>query len=277
MRVRSDGESVVNLLTDLVDVLKREAAEYLWRLPRQAASATPLTDARERLLADGYCVFPGFLDSHTVDALASKAENLYVGHAEHVTLESNGTDKRIYGAEQLAAEFGLEDELHWVDALGQTFYWTENIVWFQMLGKISYHENNLGSGSGWHRDSPFSHQFKAILYLSDVNDKNGPFQYIRGSHTKQTLAQVARHLNLPGSSYRFTSQQIEQLENAGTIPRRTSLIGAKGTLVLADSRGLHRGKPLLAGERLAVTRYYFPRRIPLDFATGYPLLERRLR
>jgi phytanoyl-CoA dioxygenase PhyH len=268
---------MVNLFSGLVDVLKREAAESLWRLPRHAAGATSMNDARKRLLTDGYCVIPGFLDPHTVDTLAAKAEELYGNHPEYVALESNGTDKRIYGAERLAADFGLEDELRSVDTLGRAFYWTENIVWFQMLGKISYHENNLGSGSGWHRDSPFSHQFKAILYLTDVNDENGPFQYIRGSHAKRSLAEVSRRLGLPGSSYRFSSRQIEQLENTGTLPRRTSVTGAKGTLLLADSRGLHRGKPLLAGERLAVTRYYFPRRIPLDFASGYPLIERRRR
>jgi hypothetical protein len=267
-------ERAVNQFEGLVDALKREAAEFLWRLPQHNATATPVSDARERLMADGYCVIPGFIDSLTADALAASARSLYGNHPEYVTLESNGTDKRIYGAEQAAAEFRLEDELRWVDALSRAFYWTEDVVWFQMLGKISYQPNGLGSGSGWHRDSPFSHQFKAILYLTDVDEKNGPFEYIRGSHAKKSLAEVSKCLKVPGSRYRFSSEQIEQLENSGTIPRRTSVTGPKGTLLLTDSRGLHRGSPLVAGERLAVTRYYFPRRIPREFTTAHPLTGR---
>jgi len=265
----------MNLFAGPIDAIKREAAEFLWRLPRNPASATPLKDARERILTDGFCVIPGFVDSHTVDTLAAKAENLYRTHGEYVALESNDADKRIYGVEQLAPEFGLESQLQWVDALSRTFYWTENVVWFQMLGKISCGEKNLGSGSGWHRDSPFSHQFKAILYLTDVDLENGPFQYICGTHTKHSLVQVCKHLKLPGGSYRFSAEQIERLEHAGIVPRATCVTGNKGTLLLADSRGLHRGKPLVARERLAVTRYYFTRRIPSDFTSRYALTKRR--
>src|SRR5947208_506487 len=47
-------------------------------------------------------------------------------------------------------------------------------------------ENN-GSGDGWHRDG-HSFQFKSILYLSDVNDTNGPFEFLPGSHKRWRAA-----------------------------------------------------------------------------------------
>ena len=40
------------------------------------------------------------------------------------------------------------------------------------------------------------------------------------------------------------------------------LTGKKGTLILFDSSGLHRGVPLTLGERWAITRYYFNNTIP---------------
>jgi hypothetical protein len=36
--------------------------------------------------------------------------------------------------------------------------------------------------------------------------------------------------------------------------------GPAGTLVLADTTGIHRGRPLIAGERIALTNYYYPAR-----------------
>ena len=70
--------------------------------------------------------------------------------------------------------------------------------------------------------------------------------------------------------------QVEELERLSGTPRM-SVIGRRGSLVLIDSRGLHRGRPLRSGERMAVTRYYFPRRIPDGFATAYPLTGDRQR
>jgi phytanoyl-CoA dioxygenase PhyH len=260
----------LSLLATWVDGLKLQAAERLWRLPRATPEDARGRDLRQELLTTGLCVVPGFLDAHTVDSVAAEAEALYQAYPQHVSLESNGSDQRIYGAERICPGLRLESNMGWVDELSRSFYWSSEVAWFQMLGKIAFRDSNLGSGSGWHRDSPFSHQFKAILYLSDVDDENGPFEYIPGSHLKDRVDEVATFLGMPMRQYRFSDEHVERLENAG-LGRRVAVTGAKGSLLLADSRGLHRGKPLRKGGRLAVTRYYFPRRIPADFARRYPL------
>ena len=51
-----------------------------------------------------------------------------------------------------------------------------------LAARLDYKPNNKGSGDGWHMDSPFSNQFKAMCYLSDVRSVNGPFQILKGSH-----------------------------------------------------------------------------------------------
>ena len=50
-----------------------------------------------------------------------------------------------------------------------------------MANKVSYIKNNEGSGGGWHKDAYYT-QFKSILYLTDVNNENGPFELIRNSN-----------------------------------------------------------------------------------------------
>jgi hypothetical protein len=255
----------------LLNHLKLQAAEVLWGLPRSSGDDSNWRECEERLITDGCFALEGFIEANVIDRIATAANAAYVAHKEHVAHESNRTDERIYGVERLDDAFVLAEEMRAIDELSSRFYKTAPIKWFQVLGRITFAANNLGSGSGWHRDSPFSHQFKAILYLSDVGPDNGPFQYIKGSHRKEPLVAAARSLGLSYQTYRFPTEQIERLERENVMPSPTTFTGRRGTLLLADTRGLHRGQPLRAGARLALTRYYFPRRIPDGFSKNFPL------
>jgi len=263
--------AILSALNELSDRLKRGAAEWLWNLPRHRVPDAFTREIVAKLTADGYCVVPDFLPRDAVAGLARAADAVYDSHRQYVSLESNGSDQRIYGVDRVCPPFQLHEAMAQIDAISRAFYWSSRVAWFQMLGRITASNQNLGSGSGWHRDSPFSHQFKAILYLTDVGADNGPFEFIRGTHRRDSLAAVCEFLKLAGSQYRFKAEQIEQLEQAQIVPQRTTFIGGMGTLLLIDSRGLHRGQPLRTGTRLAVTRYYFPRRIPEEFTRLYPL------
>jgi hypothetical protein len=265
------------VLANLIDGLKLGAAEMLWSLPRRQVADERLENARQTLLSEGCYAIENFLDSDQVDALAVEAKRAYEIDPAVVSLESNGADRRIYGVDRLCPEFSMQETMGGIDTIAAAFYGKESITWFQVLGSIAASERNLGSGSGWHRDSPFSHQFKAILYLCDVSIENGPFEYCMGSHLRTSVHRVAQHLGIPPRQYRFTAEQIQQIETAGVVQKRSTLTARKGTLLLIDSRGLHRGKPLVAGERLAVTRYYFSGGVPTEFATRYPLTAQRQR
>lgn len=112
------------------------------------------------------------------------------------------------------------------------------------------------SGNGWHRDA-FFNQFKAMLYLTDVSEKNGPFELLPGTHR---LASVLNATLAGGMGYmqdRISDEEVMHLERVLKKPRR-SVTGAAGTLVLFNSSVIHRGKPIEEGERLALTNYYFP-------------------
>lgn len=254
----------------LINTFKLQVAELMWRLPRFSFPDAELNNLARQIVNDGCCAIEGFLPDAQVDQLAERALHTYEEQQKHISIESNGADQRIYGVDRLDSAFVLEKELAIADRLFQGFDYGRNKAWFQMLGKITYKEGNLGSGSGWHRDSPFTHQFKAILYLTDVTEENGPFEYIKGTHHQKSLRETAKFLGVPTSNYRFTPEQIINLEDAGLIPKRSTITGKKGTLLLADVRGLHRGKPLLQGQRMAITRYYFSDGIPSHFSQLYP-------
>lgn len=119
-----------------------------------------------------------------------------------------------------------------------------------MANKLIYQTNNLGSGGGWHKDSPVRTQFKAFIYLSDVDDYNGPLQIFRGSHKFNFLKKIVKK-KLSTKDYRFFDNEIDVLHSS-----LTSINAKAGTLILANTKALHRGMPIKKGSRYAITFYY---------------------
>lgn len=218
---------------------------------------------------NGLVVWPDFLTNDECKALVHEAKKIISQNPSHVSFESNGSDQRIYGINYLSHDFNLKSKCEKLDHLARGFYRKRNIEYFQLLGFITATENNLGSGSGWHRDSPFSHQFKFIIYLNDVDLDNGPFEYIMGSHLKEAVFDYSNKLGIGLAKYRFVDADIERLLDAG-LYKKVSVTGRAGTVVLADTKGLHRGKPMIKGERWATTRYYYKDAIPKSMQALLP-------
>jgi hypothetical protein len=87
----------------------------------------------------------------------------------------------------------------------------------------------------WHRDPEDEHVVKAFLYLVDVNEGAGPFEYIRGS------SRGGRYGDLwPWKTGELYPPQDELVE-AVAPDDRLALTGPAGTLVFADTGGFHRG------------------------------------
>ena len=206
---------------------------------------------------DGCSFVDGFLDAATCENLRSAADSFLRENPSVVTLESNGYDKRVYRVDTYTDKFNIPaiDEI--ANNLFSDFSFIIEPDHFMLLGVIEAGPNNLGSGSGWHRDSPFTHQFKTIVYLSDVSEQNGPFQYIKGTHKYSSVQESARFLGKKLSERRFTNEEIEKLVEEKVVQEPTTFVGKAGSLLIADTRGLHRGSPLKNDSRYALTRYHF--------------------
>jgi hypothetical protein len=136
---------------------------------------------------------------------------------------------------------------------------------FATLGaRIDATPDNNGSGDGWHRDA-HGFQYKSILYLSDVSEINGPFEYLPGSHKRWRAAFDTLIGDLPPApNTRYESAVIERLVGRFGIKLR-SFPGRAGTLLLVNSSGIHRGRPLRSGTRYALTNYFYR---PLEVNEG---------
>lgn len=123
---------------------------------------------------------------------------------------------------------------------------------FRMANVVLPKKGNKGSGGGWHRDSLNRRQLKLMIYLTDVNDANGPFEYKKSSHRFYHKLRF----NMFRQSVRFNEL------SSVLKPESDVLVGKKGTAIIFDSSGVHRGRPIMSGERYALTYYTFAGAIP---------------
>jgi hypothetical protein len=85
---------------------------------------------------------------------------------------------------------------------------------------------------------------KVFVFLTDVDQTTGPHEYVRGSHrsTPQELRRDRRHSD--GEVLRAFHDDVVSIE------------GLRGTIFLADTRGLHKGRHLERGHRLVFQTEY---------------------
>ena len=205
---------------------------------------------------DGVYAIPGFYDSATCALLRQEILDVAERFPDAVHHNSNGADRRIFGIEHAAEGIKSFAEEPRLLSAARTVLAADATNAFTLAGIIAYRKGNLGSGDGWHRDS-FVNQFKAIIYLTDVTEENGPFEYITRSHLVQQKFSDHFKYGIPLKSTRIEDTSVRKLI-AAQPDRHRILTASMGTLVLADTTGIHRGMPLIGGERFALTNYYYP-------------------
>lgn len=241
----------------MLNKLKLIISELIHKLNYVNSDKTPHIEIIKNLKEKGVHVIPDFIDRETCEKLRLEADAFMEEHTDKVKLESNGSDMRVYGVDRFSSAFTLAKLKVLSDEIFEQFSWARNRQHFMLLGKIIGSDTNLGSGGGWHRDSPLRHQFKTILYLSDVTTDNGPFQYIEESHKHQMTKTVASYLNRGLDERRFKDEEIASIVEDQITLQPTTFVAQAGTVIIVDTRGLHRGKPLNHGERYALTNYHF--------------------
>ena len=87
----------------------------------------------------------------------------------------------------------------------------------------------------WHRDPEEEHVVKTFLYLQDVEEDGGPFEYVKGT--------------APGNRYghvfpfggKVKNPSDEDLASEVPPEERATMTGVAGTMIFCDTSGFHRG------------------------------------
>lgn len=103
----------------------------------------------------------------------------------------------------------------------------------------------------WHIDVEDRKILKAIVYLNDINEDYGPFQYI----SKPLTSKIANSLG-----YKQGYIQEKRMQNFLSPSHWKSCTGSAGTVVFADTGNVfHRGKIPIDGDRIAIFYDYTSR------------------
>jgi hypothetical protein len=134
---------------------------------------------------------------------------------------------------------------------------------------------SLPRSAYFHRDASGG-DLKAIVYMTDVGPENGPFGYVLGSHrlqlsrvdnficeaidhglagtdadTRRTFALLPAKLRQKGA---FGNDLADDSPESAEILRcHWPITGPKGSVVLFDTKGIHRGGMVEKGERRVIT------------------------
>jgi hypothetical protein len=183
------------------------------------------------------------ITKYECEKIKEKINEIIENQCSIVWSDEEGADKRIFEFEKYYN--GLYDLLKIDEKIKNIEFYTGRKIesWTIMANKICHAKNNKGSGGGWHKDSAFSHQVKYIWYLTNVNEDNGPFQFVRGTN------KIKRYGNNPIIATRFE----DILENEKT----ELVLGGAGDLLICDTSCVHRGKPIEQGVRYAISLYTF--------------------
>ena len=113
------------------------------------------------------------------------------------------------------------------------------------MGILPYKKNSC-SGGGWHVDN-HNPQFKAMLYITDVNENNGPFTI---------LCPNLKSIDYPSDPNKNDTRFPDQI----AIDHKEKiqlLTGNSGDVILFLSHNIHRGTEIKEGVRISLTNYYY--------------------
>ena len=188
--------------------------------------------------------FPGQIPKHICEVLIARIDDLADEPGrDDVWRDPEEADTRILAFERHMPEFlsylRIGERVAAIDA----YLGLETRSWFLMANRVVPKPGNLGSGAGLHRDSAFSHQVKCIWYLGDVGTGNGPFRYVPGSH---------RTAFADRGKYPLGERRIP-----AALDPMEEVTAEAGTLLVADTKCIHGGKPAESGPRYALTLYTY--------------------
>jgi ectoine hydroxylase-related dioxygenase (phytanoyl-CoA dioxygenase family) len=207
----------------------------------------------------GYCVIENYVNYKNCELIKNKIKKFIKDNPSQIVIDKEKSDFRIHGAELICSQIKDYFYSNFIKSIGENYSKNKLTNIMTMANKIKFKDRNKGSGNGWHRDG-LHFQYKSILYLSDVNLNNGPFQIIENSKNKYEILKFSIENNINPQKTRFSNKLIKKKIKNKKLKLKT-IVGKKGTLILVDTSCIHRGSPLKSGSRYAITNYYYPKNL----------------
>jgi hypothetical protein len=245
---------------------------------RYAHEGPTLNDAQRQVVeqvgAQGYAVVPFaelFEDEPLWQDIEERAEEFVTTTETELGREEEGANggaglRRTRGKDFLVRAFSFEGA-----RLGLADPWFRACVSRRMLdvanaylrlwSKLSYvdlwysipqpPDAERVASQTWHFDFDDRHLLKAFLYLGDVDENTGPFEYVAGSQPGGRFHEVR-----PWRPMDYG--RVPEDEVARRVPpeEMRRFIAPRGTLIFCNTSGLHRGGFAIDKPRILATATY---------------------
>jgi hypothetical protein len=225
----------------------------------------PDKDIINNLIDDfGIIILSNYFDNHTLNILNCEFDRI-INYGEIINTEYkyNG-DIRLFHSEKYSEIFPkyISNNTYFND-IASTFIKKNNnfntiIPDKQILiNKLTYNpedKTQKNSGGDWHRDN-HTCQFKLMLYLTDVSNKNGNFQFLTNSNYKN-IGKPEFVIRSDKLDTRYDDDIINNVISSNSECKIVDVIGEKGTIIIVNTTNIHRGNIIAEGERKMLTQYY---------------------
>jgi hypothetical protein len=231
-------------------------------LYRPNPARAPDADLLASLIDDGVAVVPDFLPPAVIERIVAEvrpavealAEGRYDGPLRTQVGDEDGLF-RIYEVDSLSPsskEFfdspfladladslcrpGMHSKDRYVDYKSRVDAWDKS---------VAYHIDH------------WKVRFKAFLLLQDVTEAQAPLVYMTGSHRNKRWRQrwEWRYQTKEAEGAIISAKEVRRLARRHGYQER-AYTGRAGDLIVADTRGIHRGNLLKSGTRMQLVNLY---------------------
>ena len=132
-------------------------------------------------------------------------------------------------------------------------------AYFGMYTRLRYYNvwhtftthGDARSSQLWHADRDDLHYvLKVFVNMSDVDEGAGPFTYAPGTHAKGSRRRQPAYMFKEGNTTRSSDEQMAEVVPPQEWVRS---VGPAGTIILADTRGYHKGGLARVHDRIMYT------------------------
>ena len=228
----------------------------------------------EEIKQHGYYVIKNFLDRKECDLIIKRINKFIKNYPKLIWTDKVKSDSRIFGAEHIDPKIKSFSKNKFIKDIGSLLLKKKLSSLMIMANKVVHKNKNLGSGQGWHKDS-YAKQFKSILYLSNVETGNGPFQLIEKTKNPTFDFHLFYKYEKNLKNTRFSENEVKSISKGKK--KIVNICGKKGTLILVDTSLIHRGMPIKKGKRYALTNYMYPKNSLKNFDKQFlPRIKRKI-
>ena len=227
------------------------------RLGRKSSIDLANSYSLNKLTSDGYTLFPSALDQASVEKIldlslslkgANRGMDSGTGYQDGIYFDRTNpkTVRFDYHPNDLIADSTIQELVTdpTVLRIAQDYLGTLPVLDFVVMWwHTKSNSPDKEAAQYFHFDMDRLRWIKFFFYITDVGPENGPHIFVPKSHSDNGLPFALRK----NGYKRLDDNQVEIHFKQGSWQQ---FVGPKGSMIVEDTRGLHKGKHVQNGDRL---------------------------